>query len=167
MNKEFKIVFEHILLTVTSVGQILAAVFTYHLPVSSALRNSGWVLLWISGVFGMLPIFTFKKLGQVKKGQSYVHTNQLVDQGVYSVVRHPQYFAGVLISIGLVLIAPGWINLMLATMNIIQYYVGTFEEEKYLVAKFGQQYIEYQKKVPRINPIWGIIKRLLRSIKRV
>jgi len=166
MKRDLKLVLGHILLTVTSVGQILAAVFTYHLPVSSVLRNSGWVLLWISGIFGMLPIFTFKKLGQVKEGQSYVHTNQLVDQGVYSVVRHPQYFAGVLISIGLMLIAPGWINLLLATMNIIQYYAGTFEEEKYLITKFGQQYIEYQKRVPRINPIWGIITRLLRSIKR-
>ena len=160
MKKEFKFKLDHIFLAFTSVGQILAAVFTYEFPVSSSLRNSGWILLWIAGIFGMLPIFTFKRLGKVKKGKSYKHTNQLVETGIYSITRHPQYFAGILISIGLYLIAPVWINLILGIVNIIQYYTGTFEEEEKLIARFGQPYIAYQKKVPRFNPIWGIIKRI-------
>lgn len=161
MKKKFKLGLEHVLLTLTSVGQILVAAFTYHVPVISCLRNSGWILLWILALFGWLPIFTFKKLGQVRKGSSYVHTNQLVDQGIYSIVRHPQYFAGILIGIGLILIAPGWLNVVLGMANIVQYYLGTFEEEKDLIDKFGQAYAAYQQKVPRLNPVWGIVKRLL------
>ncbi|HEY59817.1 MAG TPA: isoprenylcysteine carboxylmethyltransferase family protein [Anaerolineae bacterium] len=161
MKKEFKFGFDHILLTLTSVGQILAAAFTYQSPILSSLRNSGWILLWIAGIFGMLPIFTFKRLGKVQKGKSYVHTNQLVDKGIYSIVRHPQYFAGVLIGIALYLISPSLINLVLGIVNIVQYYNGTFEEEERLIDKFGQQYIEYQKKVPRLNPIRGIIQRII------
>lgn len=163
MKKEFKFGFEHVLLTFTSIGQILAAVLTYKFPIHSCLRNSGWILLWIAGIFGLIPVFTLKGRGKVQKGKSYIHTNQLVDKGIYSIMRHPQYFAGVLISIGLYLIAPGWINLILGIANITQYYTGTFEEEKRLIAKFGQQYIEYQKKVPRMNPILGIIRRIIRQ----
>ena len=161
MKKDFKLAFQHIFLTFTSVGQILAAAFTYRNPVSTPLRNSGWMLLWTAGVFGALPVFTFKKLGRVERGKSYVHTSQLVDKGIYSIVRHPQYFAGILIGIGLFLIAPGWLNLGLGIANIAQYYTDTFEEEERLIVKFGKEYITYQKKVPRINPIWGIIKRII------
>ena len=161
MKKKFEFVFEHILLTLTSVGQILAAALTYKSPVDSALRNSGWIILWIAGIFGMLPIITFKRLGKVEKGKSYVHTNQLVDKGIYSIVRHPQYLAGILISIGLYLIAPGWINLILGLANIVQYYTGTKGEEERLIAKFGQEYIEYQQRVPGLNPVWGLIKRII------
>lgn len=161
MKKKFQLILEHVLLALTSVGQILAVALTYRVPVSSSLRNSGWILLWISALFGILPIFTFRRLGKVKKGSSYVHTNQLVDQGIYSIVRHPQYFSGILISLGLLLIAPGWLNLVLGLANIVQYYLGTFGEEKGLVARFGQKYIAYQKEVPRLNPVWGIVKKLL------
>lgn len=160
MKRDFKLVIEHILLTVTSVGQILAAALTYRNPVSTPLRNSGWIILWTAGIFGVLPIFTFKKLGGVDKGKSYVQTSELVDKGIYSIVRHPQYLAGILISIGLYMIAPGWLTLGLGIANIAQYYTGTFEEEERLIAKFGEEYKAYQKKVPRINPVWGIIKRI-------
>lgn len=160
MEKGFNHKFEHILLTLTSVGQILVTVFSYHFPVSSCLRNCGWVTLWIAGIFGVLPIFIFKKYGNVDKGNSYIHTNQLVDSGVYRIVRHPQYLSGILISIGLYLIAPGWINLGLGLANILQYYFGTIEEEKLLITRFGQEYVDYQRKVPRLNPIWGLIKRI-------
>lgn len=161
MKKKFQLILEHVLLALTSVGQILAVALTYRVPVSSSLRNSGWILLWISALFGILPIFTFRSLGKVKKGSSYIHTNQLVDQGIYSIVRHPQYFSGILISLGLLLIAPGWLNLVLGLANIVQYYLGTFGEEKGLVARFGQKYIAYQKEVPRLNSVWEIVKKLL------
>ena len=160
MKEKFKFTFEHILLTLTSVGQILMAIFTYKNPVNSVLRNGGWIVLWIAGIFGMLPILTLKRLGKVEKGESYVHTNQLVDKGIYSIVRHPQYLAGILISIGLYLIAPVWINFILCIANIIQYYAGTTGEEERLIIKFGKDYIEYQERVPRLNPVWGLIKRI-------
>ena len=164
MQGKWKFAFEHILLTVTSIGQILIAVFTYHRPVDPIIRNGGWIILWIAGIFGVLPILTMKKYGSVEKGKSYIHTNVLIDQGVFSLVRHPQYLAGILISIGLLLIAPGWVNLFFGVVNIMQYYKGSFEEEKGLVEQFGQAYIDYQRKVPRYNFLWGAIKKIVRRV---
>jgi len=160
MKKGFKFVIENILPTVTSIGQILAAVLAYWQPVSSTVRNSGWIILWISGIFGMLPIFTFRKWGGVQKGSSYVKTNVLVDKGIYSIVRHPQYLAGILISIGLVLIAPGRLNIALGAINMVQYCAGSIDEEKSLIDQFGNAYVAYKKRVPRFNVILGVFRRI-------
>jgi protein-S-isoprenylcysteine O-methyltransferase Ste14 len=165
MKKEFKVGFEHILLTATSLGQILCAILMYRQPVDSLVRNIGWVNLWISGILGWLPIFTFKKYGGVNKGDSYVHTQQLVDKGIYSIVRHPQYLAGIFLSIGLFLIAPYWVSLVLGVMNIVQYVHGAIDEEKGLLEKFGQQYKNYQQEVPRFNLLWGVVKRIQKTLK--
>jgi protein-S-isoprenylcysteine O-methyltransferase Ste14 len=57
------------------------------------LAYSGVGLYIFSGlIFGMLPVFEFRKKGDVKKGKSYIYTTRLVDSGVYSIVRHPQYY---------------------------------------------------------------------------
>ena len=42
-------------------------------------------------IFGMYPIIEFRKKGSVEKGKSYIQTTTLVDTGIYSIVRHPQF----------------------------------------------------------------------------
>ncbi len=65
----------------------------------------GLVIWAISIVFGWMPIFVLKRKGGVMKGKSYVHTTTLVKNGIYSIVRHPQYTAGILFSLALILIS--------------------------------------------------------------
>ena len=56
----------------------------------------GW-LVWAAGmVLVMAPIVMFPRRGGVSRGKSFVHTTQLVDTGIYAVVRHPQYLGGIL-----------------------------------------------------------------------
>jgi len=164
MDNQWERRFEHVLLTITSVGQIILATVFYSHPVIELWRNIGWVCLWTSAVFGWLPIFTFKKFGGVKDKDSYVKTSILVTRGVYSIVRHPQYLAGILISLGLFMIAPHWSNFTLGFFNAILYISGIFQEEKKLIDKFGDAYREYMQRVPRLNFIWGLIKKLLGAI---
>jgi len=159
VEKKWQFTFEHIFLTLTSVGQIFLAIYYYGQSGNSQLRNLGWVCLWMSAIFGWLPIFAFKKYGRVSKGKSYVHTQTLVDQGVYSIVRHPQYLAGIFISAGLYLIAPYWGNLTLGVINTIQYVYATYQEDQNLIKKFGDDYLNYMKGVPRLNFVRGFIRK--------
>ena len=39
------------------------------------------------------------------EGESYMKTTQLVTSGVYGVVRHPQFLAGVLITVSMMLMS--------------------------------------------------------------
>ncbi|MEJ2266757.1 MAG: isoprenylcysteine carboxylmethyltransferase family protein [Anaerolineales bacterium] len=146
------------ILTIAAVGQIILSFLLYDENGNTTIRNIGWVILWISAIFGWLPIFTLRKLGGVPQGKGYVRTTVLVDRGVYAIVRHPQYLAGMLLGLALTLIAQHWIVAVLGAAAIIVYYVDTYEEEASSIEKFGEQYIQYMKKVPRVNFLLGILR---------
>jgi protein-S-isoprenylcysteine O-methyltransferase Ste14 len=123
----------------------------------------GWVIWAISIVFGWMPIFVLKRKGGVKKGKRYVDTTVLVDTGLYSIVRHPQYTAGILISLALILISQTWLIAAVGSVVILLLYIDILMADKYEIEKFGDEYIRYTKKVPRTNFILGIIRLLRRN----
>jgi protein-S-isoprenylcysteine O-methyltransferase Ste14 len=118
----------------------------------------GWLIWAISLIFAWLPIFIFKRKGGVPKGKGYVHTTILVDSGLYSIVRHPQYTAGILFSISLILISQSWLIVAIGAVVILLLYTDILMTDKHEVEKFGEEYKLYMKKVPRTNFILGIIR---------
>jgi len=122
---------------------------------------------WVLGaLFGILPIIHFRRKGKIKKGDSYIKTTTLVTTGLYAIVRHPQYLAGVIISISLAFYSQHWVVILLVLPTMICTYIDTFNAERKLVEKFGEQYIQYKKQVPRLFPIVGIFKLIIRKVKR-
>ena len=151
-----------IMLTIAFVGQIIFTIVFYN-PAGNALRiNLGWGMLWLSAIFGWLPIATFRRKGKVE-GRSYIHTTVLVDSGIYAIVRHPQYLAGILLNAGLVLITPHWLVAILGLIAAAMTVLDTFNEEQQCIEKFGDAYREYIKKVPRLNFILGILRAIQRK----
>jgi protein-S-isoprenylcysteine O-methyltransferase Ste14 len=150
------------IVTVATVGQIVLAFVLYNPLGNVPLINTGWAILWISAIFGWLPIYTFRKKGEVK-GRSYMHTTTLVDSGVYGIVRHPQYLAGVLMSIAIPLISQHWLIAVLGIIAAPLYYLNTYDEEKNDIEKFGDAYKQYMERVPRMNFILGIIRAIGRK----
>ena len=122
----------------------------------------GYVFWGLSVIFGVIPIFTFRRKGGVTKGSSYIKTTELVNTGLYTIVRHPQYLAGILWSIALVFISQHWVVDVLVLPVIIFTYIDTFNANRNLIQKFGDEYRDYMKKVPSLNFLWGIIKLFLR-----
>ena len=157
-ERDTKVIIIEIILTIIAVGQIVLCFILYNKNGNSFIRNFGWVVLWISAIFGWLPIYTFKKYGKVPKGKAYVHTTQLVDKGVYAIVRHPQYLAGILMAIAFFLIAQHWLVGILGIVLIFIYYQNTYDEEKKVMEKIGENYKQYMKRVPRLNFILGIVR---------
>ena len=158
--KNSKFIFSGIVLTIAILAQIAGTFFHYNTLDNAFICNLGWVMLWISAVFGWLPIFTLKKWGGVPSGKSYMETTRLVQSGVYAVVRHPQYLAGILMGIGLSLISQQWLVVLPGIVVIGLSYAATFAEERQLLEKFPGLYQEYQKKVPRVNFIAGFFRLL-------
>jgi len=152
-----------IILTIAAVGQIIAAFILYNPEENVFLINLGWGVLMLSALFGWLPIFTFRKKGGVK-GRSYIHTTELVDSGIYSIVRHPQYLAGILMNIALVLITKHWLVALLGLIAAIITYISTYDEEMNCIEKFGDQYKEYMQKVPRLNLLSGIYRVIIQYL---
>ncbi len=154
-----KTIISGLVLTITSVSQIALAFIFYNPAANECLINTGWIILMLSAVFGWVPIFTFRKKGGVIGG-GYIHTTRLVDGGIYAIVRHPQYLAGILISVALPFITQHWLVILPGLISIIFYYLDTCMEEEQNRKKFGDAYIQYMKRVPRLNFIVGIIRWL-------
>jgi len=144
-----------------AVGQIILAFIFYNEDGNTAIINLGWVILWISAIFGWLPIFTFKKYGGVAKGKSYIQTSALVDRGVYAIVRHPQYLAIILMGLSLPLISQHWLVAALGVIVIVITYANTFDEEASNIVKFGDEYRQYMQRVPRLNFLIGTIRVIM------
>ena len=115
-------------------------------------------------VLGMLPVMEFRKKGGVKKGKSYIHTTKIVDTGIYSIVRHPQYVTFILWAIAGMLLFQYWIIILLGIPIIPLTYIDLIRADKDSIEKFGDDYKAYVKRVPRANFLLGII-RLLRDRK--
>ena len=114
---------------------------------------SGWI-------FGMLPIVEFRKKGGVKKGKNYIQTTKLVDTGIYSIIRHPQFTTWILWAIAGMLLFQHWIVILLGIPIIPLTYIDLLRADQRLIKKFGNDYKRYMQKVPRANFVLGILRYL-------
>lgn len=123
------------------------------------LKMLGIFILGISVIIWLIPIFTLKNNGKVEEGNNYFDTNKVVDTGIYSYLRHPQYFSYMLLNIGFTCIYQNLIVVLLCAVVVLLFYLHTIQEEKGLIMKFGGEYEKYCQKVPRFN----ILKSMLNS----
>jgi protein-S-isoprenylcysteine O-methyltransferase Ste14 len=132
------------------------------------LAYSGVGLYVFAGiVFGALPVYEFREKGDVKKGKSYIHTTKLVNTGIYSIVRHPQYVTFILWAVAGILLFQHWIIILLGIPIITLTYIDLIKADKEAIKKFGDDYKAYMKKVPRANFLLGITYNIQRRKKPV
>ena len=84
--------------------------------------------------------------------QSSQVKNTLQQSGLHKYVRHPLYLGTLLFIWGLFLIFPLMSNIIAATTITMYVLIGMRLEEKKLKIQFGESYIEYVKKVPKLIP---------------
>ena len=77
---------------------------------------------------------------------------RIVTTGVYSVVRHPQYFGGILAHVGFSFLLSGMPSLLATPLVIAVVYAISWKEEKELTKEFGQEYQDYKRNVPMLIP---------------
>ena len=75
---------------------------------------------------------------------------ELVTDGVYSIVRHPLYVAGIVIFSFNPHITVN--SLIVTVLADLYFLLGMFIEERRFLRMFGDQYREYMKRVPRMLP---------------
>jgi protein-S-isoprenylcysteine O-methyltransferase Ste14 len=116
------------------------------------LAYVGFALYIPAGLFVVPSFICLKHRGTPKGG--WEDTTKLVDTGVYKITRHPMYFGSALFTLGVVLIQQSIISIILGIIGIILFYITSKGEDKKLIAKFGDAYRKYMKKVP----FWPFLK---------
>ena len=79
--------------------------------------------------------------------------HQLITHGVYASIRHPMYAAIWLWDLGQGLLLQNWLAGWTAIVTFaLMYFVRTPREERMMIAFFGDQYRDYQRRTGRIFP---------------
>lgn len=150
-------VFRFVYVLVATVGLLALLFFNAYVPStlmierSSATRYLGLLLatmgllIW-RAAFKNYRISEF--LGLREEPKTFFQT------GILGKVRHPIYSGLILVVLGFVVFDVRWPSLVSAACIFSYLPLGIFWEEKKLVAQFGQEYLEYQKRVPAIIPKW-------------
>jgi protein-S-isoprenylcysteine O-methyltransferase Ste14 len=109
----------------------------------------------ILGSFGMIAgtWITLMGLILVVVGWRKIHSaKDLVTDGIYKYIRHPQYLGLYLILFGWLLHWPTLLTLVLFPILVVVYYRLARREEAEMTAAFGGVYENYMKRTPRFIP---------------
>jgi len=131
---------------------IISTIIHYNSADLVELLYAGWIIM----AFGIVFLLWSSK--SRKKGHE--EGIGLVERGMYAFVRHPEFLGHILIISALVIISQHWINFIVGVILIVLLCLAMIEEEKRNMEKFGNAYMDYMKRVPRINLIAGIIRQI-------
>lgn len=128
---------------------IIPSILFHGVEMWPGIHAVGIVLLLAGGVFGISGVMILGRnstpLPHPRDG------SQLVQSGIYSVVRHPLYTSVMLASLGWALTWKSWFALPPALMLIPFFRAKVRREERWLLEKFPD-YADYSRRIPRFIP---------------
>jgi len=113
-----------------------------------ALIVAGAIVLFIGVILAFLARREFAKYNQpTDPGHP---TLKIINTGVFSFSRNPLYLGGICIIVGVALIVNlPWVLILLLPALLVCHFVLIFPEERYLTAKFSNEYRLYTHSVHR------------------
>ena len=145
--------------------QVLLTIQFFNSRGLSILVYVGFTLFLIFLIMGWMARVEFSRKGGIRKGDSLIRTTVLVDSGIYSIVRHPMYASWIVLSLSLLLLSQCWISAILCAIVALFLSLDARKEDASLTLKFGEEYKDYMKRVPRINFLLGFLRLRTRSYK--
>jgi len=122
--------------------------FLFQSPFTFSIRILGSILTSV-GYF--IFIWSVVVRGKYAVSWAMPENQRLVTWGPYRYVRHPSYLGYFLMFFGFFFLWPNLFTLF-PLVAIPGYFRVTFEEERLLVRRFGDEYVEYQRRTGRFIP---------------
>ncbi len=104
-------------------------------------------LILIGGWFGIVGV---KKV-TLKVAETH-RPKEVIKTGIYSKIRHPQYFGAILAHIGISFLLSSLYSMLSTPIVVFVIYLFSWKEEKELVREFGKEYEDYKKTVSMLIP---------------
>lgn len=126
------------------------------LTLRGALGGPLTVVVTLVGVGLVVVGQVVRSVAMVQAGRSFNHHVQeekkashvLVTTGLYGTLRHPSYFGFYWWVLGIQLAMGNWVCLAVYVVVLYRYYANRIpHEESFLVKFFGEEYVDYKKKV--------------------
>lgn len=138
------------------VAIVAASLLHYWLPIGPDLdipdrvRMAVGIVIIVASVLGLglWSVVLFRKGGQSEN--PWKPTSHIERRGPYRMTRNPMYLQMVLVCVGVAIaFANGWLMLAIPFVAWALQRFAIEPEERYLTAKFGSTYREYQRSVRR------------------
>ncbi|MBK8148592.1 MAG: isoprenylcysteine carboxylmethyltransferase family protein [Acidobacteria bacterium] len=133
-------------------GLIVGGFVAWHYPRPIMASGAAVVLGCLLVLFGLVVIFVaWRQMKAAKTNIEPWHpTTAILDSGIYAVSRNPIYVAMVEIYLGFSLIFNSVWFLPFLPLVVLAIHFGVIRrEERYLEAKFGEEYLDYKSRVRR------------------
>jgi protein-S-isoprenylcysteine O-methyltransferase Ste14 len=154
----YRLIYNLIAIIIITVIVFILRDFSNHnvlIDLPEGFRYLSWVLIIFGAVILSVAIYSYNMLDFMGINQLFgkaEQTGKLITTGLNSVVRHPIYFALILMLIGISLLIPTDLVLLSVLFCFVYLYIGTKLEECRLVQIFGDSYNQYQQKVKMFIP---------------
>jgi protein-S-isoprenylcysteine O-methyltransferase Ste14 len=111
------------------------------------LKYAGIVFCYIGLIIFLLALVSFGKAWRI--GIDENNSNELITSGIFKYSRNPIFLFMDLYFTGIMLIYPNIIFIIITVCTITGIHLQILREEKFLLSKFGEKYIEYKNKTGR------------------
>jgi protein-S-isoprenylcysteine O-methyltransferase Ste14 len=114
---------------------------------------------WITLIFSFIILFQSRRNQKVAEQieNKIADSNILIEGGIYSVIRYPEYLGFKFLIIGLILISQHWISIFSGVIGITLFYLDIKNTDRKNNSETNSQgYREYINEVPMLNMIEGI-----------
>ncbi|KAI4449051.1 hypothetical protein C823_003580 [Eubacterium plexicaudatum ASF492] len=114
----------------------------------TVVRVTGAVMSVAATIVFMIAVWTMRD--SWRAGVSITDKTELVTNGIYQISRNPAFLGFDLLYMGTLLMFFNWILCILTVFAVVMYHLQIVKvEEDFLLATFGTEYMQYQKKVCR------------------
>ncbi len=106
------------------------------------------------------PLFLFALI-LMGKAFAQIHRahGELVTDGLYRYVRHPQYSALFLLIVSLLIQWPALLSWLMAPMLFVTYIRLAHREEREMINQFGEAYLAYRANTASFMPSWRTLRQ--------
>ena len=117
--------------------------------------NTFFLIGSILAVIGLIIRVT--SILQLKQQFTYtvtkIENHQLIETGLYKIIRHPGYLGQLIIFLGISTCLSNWLSILLMLVPVLFGYLNRINvEEKFMAEQMGQIYLDYQKRTKRLIP---------------
>ncbi|MFH1941549.1 MAG: isoprenylcysteine carboxylmethyltransferase family protein [bacterium] len=116
----------------------------------SFLKMIAAVFLVSSGAIFFISSQTMRRKGKPEKG--WEQTTELIDTGIFGVVRHPIYFSAFVGLLGVFLMRVSLLSVILAPIGGVLFLLSARYEDQYNEKKFGPMYRAYRERTKFFIP---------------
>ena len=141
--------------------------YQVRIPTVELFRRTQFILiagglLSLSGLGLMMTCIRkyFMSISGLRSLLIETYSNELQITGIHRFVRHPLYLGTFIFLWALLLLFP-YLSLLIANTIITVYtLIGIELEEQKLVTEFGQDFLDYRRKVPKLIPFFKLRREL-------